>query len=181
MLYQGFLLSFFTINIYNASLFTETLRHIEKYGWGIADINITNNLLIYENKQKGIKLYSRIDDNFPYSGVIEEIFVREVYKSDFANNVVIDVGAYRGESAIYFAMNGGKKVIALEPDEDGYNLALMKVKENNLENKVLLLNKALAPKEGVINFYKYLHSPYANSIDSNNISYTSDKIIIKQV
>ena len=168
-----------TMNIYQALLFASTLRNIKKYGWEIADT--TNNLLIYKNKQKGIKLYSRIDDNFPYSGVIEEIFVREVYKSDFVNKVVIDAGAYRGESAIYFAMNGAKKVIALEPDEDSYKLALMNIKENGLENKVLLLNKALTSNGGVINFYKYLHSPYMNSTDSNNMSYADDKMIIKQV
>jgi len=44
-------------------------------------------------KQKGIKLYTTINDIPHFSGVIYDIFVREFYKADFANKVVIDVGA----------------------------------------------------------------------------------------
>jgi len=39
-----------------------------------------------------------------------------------------------------------KKVIAFEPDGENYKLALMNLKENKLENKIVLLNKALALK-----------------------------------
>ena len=162
-----------------ASAFATSLNNIKKYGWRLVDVS--NNLAIYENVQKGIRLYSRIDDGWPYSAAIYEIFVQEVYKSDFKNKIVIDVGAYRGESAIYFAINGAKKVIALEPDEDNYKLALLNIKENGLEDKIMLLNKALAPTEGVINFYKYLCSTNANSIDPNNMVKLNDQIIVKQV
>jgi len=113
--------------------------------------------------------------------VIDEIFVKEVYKSDFANRIVIDVGAYRGESAMYFAINGAKKVISLEPDEANYSIALMNIKENGLENKVSFLNKALTPKEEVISFYRDSHLLGANSIDPNNMVKFNDKIIVKQV
>jgi len=159
--------------------YAKTLRNIENHGWEIVDT--INNLVVYENKQNGIKLYSRITDTFPYSGVIEEVFVQEVYKSDFANKVVIDVGAYLGESAIYFALQGAKKVIALEPDEENYKLALMNIRENNLENKTMLLNKALASNNSTINFYKYINSPYINSIDPNNMVRLDDKLVVKQV
>ena len=142
------------MDIGKAIIFAKTLRNIENYGWRIVDS--INNLVVYENKQKGIiKIYSRIADNLNFTVEINEVFVEELYKSSFTNKVVIDVGAYLGESAIYFAINGAKKVIALEPDEENYKLALMNIKENGLENKILLLNKALAPKEGVINFYRY--------------------------
>ena len=66
-------------------------------------------MVIYENKQKGIKLYSRIDDALGYVTLIEEIFVWEVYKSNFVNRIIIDVGAYREKSAIYFALQGAEK------------------------------------------------------------------------
>jgi len=168
-----------TMDISKALLFNVTLRNIKEHGWSIADI--INDILVFEDKQKSIKLYSSIDDNYPYSDVIYDIFVREFYKADFANKVVIDVGAYRGESSIYFAMNGAKRVIALEPDEVNYSLALINIKENNLENKITLLNKALAPKEGVINFYRYYNLPGASSTDPNSMVKFDDKIIVKQV
>ena len=167
------------MNIRKSLLFGYYLWNIEKYGWKI--VNNANGLVIYENRQKGIKLFSRINDNWPYSAAIHEVFVQEVYKADFKNKVVIDVGAYLGESAIYFAINGAKKVIALEPDEENYKLALMNIKENGLDNKIVLLNNALAPKEGVINLYRYISSPNGSSIDLNNMVKLNDEFLVKQV
>jgi len=56
----------------------------------------------------------------------------------------------------------------------------MNVKENSLENKIILLNKALAPNEGVINFYKYVY-PIFGSTDPSNMSAPIDKTVVKQV
>jgi len=166
-----------TMGIYDGLIIGDSLWNAKKAGWEIVDV--VNDLVVYENRQKGIKLYSSIDDHLFYIHIIDEIFVQEIYKADFKNKVVIDVGAYRGESAIYFALQGAKKVIALEPDEDSYKLALMNIKENlrekEIENKILLLKKALAPNKGVINFYKFSHSPVSNSINPNNID-SNEKI-----
>jgi len=167
----------FSMSIYVGLTIGDSLWNAEKAGWEIVDV--ANDLVAYENKQKGIKLYSSIDDHLFHIHIIDEIFVQEIYKANFTNKVVIDTGAYRGESAIYFAINGAKRVIALEPDENNYKLALMNINENLrekvLENKILLLKKALAPNEGVINFYKYSHNPVSNSIDPNHIE-ANDKI-----
>jgi len=93
------------MDIYKAYYFAGILRNIEDHEWKIVDS--INNLVVYENKQKGIKLYSRIDDILNFTSVIN--FVQEHYKANVKNKVVIDVGAYRGESAIYFALQGAKK------------------------------------------------------------------------
>jgi len=168
----------FTISIYDGLIIGDSLLNAKKSGWKIADIS--KDLVVYENKQRGLKLYSSIDDLLFYIHIIDEVFVTEIYKANFDNKVVIDVGAYHGESAIYFAINGAKRVIALEPDEDSCKIALMNIEQNlsekGLENKILLIKKALAPKEGVINFYKFPHNPVSNSIDPNNIE-TNDKIV----
>mgnify|MGYP001772513310 CR=1 FL=1 len=169
-----------TKNIYEALYITKSLQNIEKNNWRIS--NVVSNLVIYENKQRGIKLYTRTDNSLDFSFVVDEVFVQEVYKADFKNKVVIDVGAYLGESAIYFAINGAKKVIALEPDEENYKLALMNIKENGLDNKIVLLNNALAPKEGVINLYRYSYPSDLGSTDSDNMpKHDFDKLIVKQV
>jgi len=81
--------------------------NIENYGWRIADT--INDLVVYENKQNAIKLYSRIADNLNFTVEINEGFVEELYKSNFINKVIIDVGPYLGESAIYFAINEAGK------------------------------------------------------------------------
>jgi len=165
------------MDIYKAYYFAKILRNIEDHGWKIVDS--VNDLVVYENKQKGIKFYSRIDDILDFTSVINEVFVQEIYKANVKNKVVIDVGAYRGESAIYFALQGAKKVIALEPDEENYILALMNVKE--IEDRVVLLNKAIADKEGVINLYRYSYPSDLGSTDPSNMPNVIDKLIVKQV
>ena len=160
---------------------SNSLWNIEKYGWKLNINNVNDDLVIYENNQKGIKIYSRIDDALGYATIIEEIFIWEIYKADVKNKVVIDVGAYRGESAIYFALQGAKKVVALEPDEENYELALMNVKENELEDRVLLLNKAVADKEGVVNLYRYSYPSPHGSTDPSNIPASAYKTVVKQV
>ena len=52
----------------------------------------------------------------------------------------MDIGANVGDSAIYFAANGAKKVIAFEPYPYSYKFALENIKMNNLDDKILLLN-----------------------------------------
>ena len=167
------------MEIHKALMYASGLRNIRKDGWEIVDI--INNLIVYENRQKGIKLYSRIEDCHHFVSEIREVFVEELYKSDFTNKVVVDVGTYVGESAIYFAINGAKKVIALEPDEENYQLALKNVKENGLEDRVVLLNKAVADKEGVINLYRYSYPSDLGSTDPNNMPPPIDKLVVKKV
>jgi len=58
----------------------------------------------------------------------------------------------------------------------------MNIKENGLEDKIILLNKALAPKEGVINLYRYSYPSDLGSTDSDNMpKHDFDKLIVKQV
>jgi FkbM family methyltransferase len=62
------------------------------------------------------------------------------------NKIVIDVGAFVGDSAIYFALRGAKKVIAIEPHPQAYKEMLENIKLNNLENHILAINAGLASK-----------------------------------
>ena len=134
------------------------LHEIKKAGW---EITISNNFVMY--RKGNVKLYGKIDEDLGYMATINEVFVKEAYKADVRSKVVIDVGAYRGESSIYFALQGAKKVIALEPDEESYKFALMNVKENKLEDRIILLNKAVAPQKGLISLYVLPNAPACNS------------------
>jgi len=66
------------------------------------------------------------------------------------NRIVIDVGAFVGDSAIYFALRGAKKVIAIEPHPGAYAEMLDNIKLNNLENVIVPVNAGLASKPGKI-------------------------------
>jgi len=66
------------------------------------------------------------------------------------NRDVVDVGAFIGDSAIYFALRGARKVIALEPHPEAYKEMIENIKLNNLEDKIIPINAGLASKPGKI-------------------------------
>jgi FkbM family methyltransferase len=72
---------------------------------------------------------------------IYEIFEEEDYKFlNVQNKSVLDMGAFVGDSAIYFIIKGAKKVYAIEPHPDVYNEMLENIKLNNMENKIIPIN-----------------------------------------
>lgn len=74
------------------------------------------------------------------NGDVGTVFLREGYQTlPVKDRTVIDIGASIGDSAIYFAIKGAKKVIALEPFLLNYELAKKNIIENKLDNKIHLL------------------------------------------
>jgi FkbM family methyltransferase len=82
---------------------------------------------------------------------IPEIFGLGVYASlDVKDKVVIDVGAFVGDSAIYFALKGAKRVIAVEPHPGAFAEMLENIKLNKMENIIIPVNAGLASKSGKV-------------------------------
>jgi FkbM family methyltransferase len=82
---------------------------------------------------------------------IVEVFDCGVYESlNVKGKVVVDIGAYIGDSAIYFALRGAKRVIAIEPHPQAFRELVENVRLNNLEDKVIPINAGLAAKLGKI-------------------------------
>jgi FkbM family methyltransferase len=82
-------------------------------------------------------------------GPILEIFDHGEYKSlSVKDRVVVDVGAFVGDSPIYFALKGAKKVIAIEPCSGAYAEMLENVRLNNLENIIVPVNAYLVSEQG---------------------------------
>jgi len=74
-----------------------------------------------------------------------------VYDSlDVKDKVVIDVGAFVGDSAIYFALKGAKRVIAVEPHPGAFAEMLENIKLNTIGNKIIPVNAGLANKSGKV-------------------------------
>jgi FkbM family methyltransferase len=73
------------------------------------------------------------------NGDIYAVFFEEIYQFlPVKDQVIVDIGANIGDSSIYFAIRGAKKVIALEPLPKNHSLAEKNIKNNNLENKIEL-------------------------------------------
>jgi len=69
---------------------------------------------------------------------------------DVTNRDVVDVGAYVGDSAVYFALRGARRIIAIEPPPEAFREMIENIKLNNLENVIIPVNAGLACKPGVL-------------------------------
>jgi len=83
-----------------------------------------------------------------YWPIIEIFHYGEYDSLNVVGRVVVDVGAYVGDSAIYFALKGARKVIAIEPHPGAFAEMLDNIKLNNMENVIILINAGLASKPG---------------------------------
>jgi len=82
---------------------------------------------------------------------IIEIFHYGEYESlGVEGRVVVDVGAFVGDSAIYFALKGARKVIAIEPHPGAFAEMLDNIRLNNMESVIIPINAGLASKPGKI-------------------------------
>ncbi|HEV2193272.1 MAG TPA: FkbM family methyltransferase [Nitrosopumilaceae archaeon] len=108
-----------------------------------------NDLVIISSKidpSKKTILYGGINN-----GDIVYGFLKEDYgKLPINEKFVIDVGTNIGDTPIYFALNGAKKVIGLEPFPKNYELANKNITANNLSDKIIILLAGCAAKKGSI-------------------------------
>ena len=80
-------------------------------------------------------------------GDILSAFIGKVYeKLDFRDKIIIDVGSNIADSSIYFALNGAKKVIGLEPFPKNFHFGLENIKKNSLEDKIDLFLSGCSSK-----------------------------------
>ena len=72
------------------------------------------------------------------------------YVKPLEGDVVLDVGAYKGDTAIYFADRVGRKgkVYSFEPVKANYESLVNNLKTNKLEDIVVAVNKGCAPESG---------------------------------
>jgi FkbM family methyltransferase len=66
------------------------------------------------------------------------------------DKVVVDVGAFIGDSSIYFALRGASRVIAIEPHPEAYKVMVENIRLNGLEDVITPINAGLSSKPGVI-------------------------------
>ena len=92
----------------------------------------------------------RLFDPFPFlQDILFENFYGGAYDElDVRGRVVVDVGAGIGDTAILFLSRGASRVIGLEPHPRLFDLACINVRINGLEDRVELLNAALATSNG---------------------------------
>jgi FkbM family methyltransferase len=85
-----------------------------------------------------------------YAPIVEVFEFGEYSFVDVKDRIVIDIGAYVGDSSIYFALKGAKKVIAIEPRPKAFEELVSNIRLNGLETIIVPINAAVASKAGEI-------------------------------
>jgi hypothetical protein len=88
---------------------------------------------------------------FQYMKFLEEEDYRFL---NVQNKSVLDIGAFVGDSPIYFVLKGAKKVYVIEPHPDAYNEIIENIKLNNMGDKIIPINIGINYKENYISIYK---------------------------
>ncbi|MFP3219762.1 MAG: FkbM family methyltransferase [Candidatus Marsarchaeota archaeon] len=79
--------------------------------------------------------------------------LREYCWLDVKGKRVLDVGAFIGDTAVYFALKGARDVVAFEPYPFFYNFALKNVEANSLKN-VKVINAGVSGRDAAIKVTK---------------------------
>ncbi len=74
-----------------------------------------------------------------------DIFANEEFgKINCRNKIVMDIGGYVGDSAIYFIYKGAKKVYVYEVNPKSYLILRENVEINKLQDKIIIFNKGVS-------------------------------------
>ena len=140
----------------NNKTFQVPLKEIENVGISITIKLLKSGWLYYKNywEKNGVKfkhLYNAINETF------------EEKQWDFLNvqnKSVLDIGAFVGDSPIYFILKGAKKVYAIEPHPDVYKEMIENIKLNNMEDKIIPINMGISYEKDYVSI---------NIVDINHV------------
>ncbi len=90
----------------------------------------------YEITFKGVKLHVRRGVFSPDPKITNSSSIILNNLPDIKNKDILDVGCGSGIIGIYCAMNGARKVIAVDIDEKAVDNTLENARRNKVENKV---------------------------------------------
>ena len=149
------------------------------YGWvttfAYVNTNTNKNITNISLTKDGISFHYKnhfvIIDPARFSDLGATFFKEEYSFLQVKDHDVIDVGMNIGDSAIYFALNGAKRVIGLEPYTYAFSYAEKNIKLNNLNN-IILLNAGYGRDAKIL-----VDDKKISSISSSLISFNSGKAI----
>ena len=118
----------------------------------LIEIKERNNIIKFKFNGKLLKFYYDSQKQLSNTvSMVKDQFIEQQYNwLDVKNKNVIDIGANIGDSAIYFALKGAKRVYAFEPYIYSYKIATKNIKLNRLQQKITLLNEGCSEKDGSI-------------------------------
>lgn len=98
------------------------------------NLEINDSFIEFEYNGKNVRFYG-----WKYGDLTSTFVVGDYNFLNVEGKVVVDIGASIGDTPIYFALRGAKKVIAFEPFPKTFELAKKNVEENGLQDKITLV------------------------------------------
>ena len=135
--------------------------------WGTIDLVVPRNGEAYSVMPDGAKIYFDFFD----PAVVTETWLYEIYflGHDLSKWFILDVGAYIGDTALYYAKRGAF-VVAVEPLPSHYEDMLKNIELNpDLKSKIIPINVAIGSEDG------YAEFGYSRSVDCGASMYYYDK------
>ncbi|MGC9113240.1 FkbM family methyltransferase [Acidilobus sp.] len=120
-------------------------------GQNKAIVNISGflSLEIDGNGEYIIKTLDGIKIKITDTTILKETFLYDIHfiTLDMSNYIVLDIGAFVGDTALYYASKGAT-VVSVEPVPENYNMLLKNVELNpQLKDKIIPINAAVAYKD----------------------------------
>ena len=130
-----------------------------------------NEQVEYDTEKNNVTIYSKnqfynnkiIFQGGLDNGDIVNTFFKKDYDQIIVNEkIVLDIGANIGDTGIFYALNGAKKVIGIEPFPKNFDYAQQNIKINNLDNVITLLHAGCSSKKEIIK----IDPDYQSNIES---------------
>ena len=145
----------------------EIFGHMQVYTLAAADEYVVYNpedeLLRFRFKDKDLVFSDGLNN-----GALFDVFFDVSYGSlDVRGRDVIDIGANIGDSCVYFAVSGARRVIAFEPHDRSYRAAQNNVMLNGLSGRIEIHRAAVGSVHGEKNIMQPLNADGGSSLKEN--------------
>jgi len=152
--YKNYISVIFSL-LLNKKKINVKLKNGKVYTWN--DLQVRNYIVAYNIKYKTdakMEFFPELDKiefnylskRLTFFGFLEDGFIyNELVNSEYGNlnfkdRVVLDIGANIGATSVFFALNGAKKVYAIEPMPKTYSILQKNIEINKLTELILPLN-----------------------------------------
>ena len=155
------------IRTFNAMYFISQAQKIQNVGFDFNNDTVT--IQPNEKTNQKIIFYGGLDN-----GDIVNIFLKKNYDIfKVKNNTVIDIGANIGDTAIFFAHNGAKRIIGVEPFHKNFEVAEKNVNANKLTDTIVLIKAGCGSKTGSVK----IDPGYDSSIESRLVDFNEGEYV----
>jgi FkbM family methyltransferase len=120
---------------YDAYRYAIHYNGLAKYG----GFEINDDYVSFEFMGKKLKFYG-----WKYGNLLAPFARGEYSWLNVKGRTVVDIGASIGDTPVYFALRGAKRVVAFEPYPFAFSFAKKNVEENGVADKVELVNAGCA-------------------------------------